>query len=76
MKISVDAHQTHQAVALLFGLELLDVLAECLGQLPLAAAGLDVLALQPLDVALVEHRRHRLDGLEKSGDGFYVLVAV
>ena len=37
---------------------------ELLGEIPLVLALLDVRAVEPLDVALVEHRRHRLDGLE------------
>jgi hypothetical protein len=58
------------------GLEVPDVLPQRLGQLALGLAGLDVLALQPLDVLLVEHRRHRLDRLEEVADRLQVLVAV
>ena len=57
-------------------LEVADVLPQRLGQLALGLAGLDVLALEPLHVVLVEHGRHRLDGLEEVGDRLEVLVAV
>jgi hypothetical protein len=74
MKISVDAH--YQAVALLLGLEVPDVLAQRLGPLPLALARLDVRAFEPFDVALVEHRQHGLDRLEERSDRLDMLVAV
>ncbi len=77
MKISVDAHQTiDQPVALVPRLEVANVLPQRLGQLALALAGLDVLALEPLHVGLVEHGRHRLDGLEELGDRLEMLVPV
>ena len=60
----------------MLGLEVADVLPQRLGQLALGLAGLDVLALEPLDVLLVEHRRHRLDGLEEVADRLQVLVPV
>ena len=37
---------------------------ELLGQVPLVLALLDVRAVEPLHVPLIEHRRHRLDRLE------------
>jgi hypothetical protein len=58
------------------GLEVPDVLAQRLGQVPLALAGLDVLPLEPLHVVLVERGRHRLHRLEEVADGLEVLVPV
>jgi hypothetical protein len=49
-------------------LELADVGDDLLRQIPLVLALLDVRARQPLDVALVEHRRHRRDRLELGAD--------
>ena len=54
----------HQPVAAVLRLERADVGDELLGEIPLVLALLDVRAVEPLDVALVEHGRHRLDGLE------------
>ena len=45
-------------------LNVADVVAQLLGQLPLVLALLHVRAVETLHVALIEHRRHRLDGLE------------
>ena len=58
------------------GLEVADVLADLLGELPLRGALLDVVAVEALDVMLVEGGRHGLDRLEEVGDGLDVLVAV
>ena len=65
-----------QAIAFLLGFELLDVLPQRLGQLALAAAGLDVPALQPLHIVLVEHGWHRFDALQKRRDRLEMLVTV
>ena len=64
-----------QAVAVVCGLEVANVLANLLGHFHLRAA-LDVRAVEALDVVLVEDGRHRLDGLEEVGDRLDVLVAV
>ena len=77
MKISVDAHHTmtHARYAAL-RLEVADVLAQLLGQVALVLAALDVGPFQALDVGLVEHRRHRLDGLEEVANRVHMLVLV
>jgi hypothetical protein len=68
-----DHHQPLAAVSLL---EVADVLAQRLGPGALAGAGLHVRSLQLLHVALVEHRRHRLDPHQEVGDRLDVLVPV
>ena len=55
-------------------LEVPDVLPERLRQLLLVLADLGVLALESLDVELVEHRRHRGDALQEVLDRLDVLV--
>ena len=54
----------HETVAAVLRLERTDVGNQLLGEVPLVLALLDVRAVEALDVPLVEHRRHRLDGLE------------
>jgi len=66
----------HQALAPVLRLEVADVLAQRLRPRTLAGAGLDVDPLQPLDVALVEDRRHGLDAHEEVRDGLDVGVPV
>ena len=65
MNTSVLPHQTiTRRSRPLSLLELADVGAELLGKILLVLALLHVRAVEPLDVPLIEHRRHRLDGLE------------
>ena len=52
----------NEAVAAVGLAELLDVDGELLGELPLVGALLDVVAVEVLDVRLLEHRLHGLDG--------------
>ena len=66
----------HQAVAVVLGLEVTHVLADHLHQTHLGVGALDVLTLEPLDVVLVEHGRHRLDTLQQIGDRLDMVVAV
>ncbi len=54
----------HQAIEAVVFLELADVGAKLLGKIPLVLAFLHVRAVEPLHVALIEHRGHRLDGFE------------
>ncbi len=56
----------HLAVGLPF--ECLDVVAHLLRQIAFRAARLHVIAAQPLDVMLAEHRGHRLDAFQKRPD--------
>jgi hypothetical protein len=66
----------HDPVAIVGGLEVTNVPLKSLDVLTLAGAGLDVRALQPAHVVLVEHGGHRLNRLELVGDRLDVRVAV
>ncbi len=63
-----------EPIAAVLGLERADVGDELLGEVPLVLALLDVGAVEPLDVALVEHGRHRLHGLELAAHLFELRV--
>ena len=58
-----------------FGFELGDVVADLVGEVALVLAGLDLFTFEPLDVVLVEDGGHRLDGFKKRAHRFE-LVAV
>ena len=65
MKTSVLPHQTiTSAIEVVVRLELPDVGDDLLGEVALVLALLDVRAVEPLHVVLVEHRRPRADLLE------------
>ena len=69
MKTSVLPHHTiTRRAQLCFCLEVADVGDQLIGEVLLVLALLDVRAGQALDVALIEHRRHRLDRLELGAD--------
>ncbi len=77
MKISVEAHHTitHRATPCFF-LKSRMSSRSCSARSRLVFPCLDVDALEPLDVVLVEHRRHRLDRLEEVLDRLDMLVLV
>src|SRR3989454_1360732 len=64
----------HEPVRTGRALELSDVLAQLLGELALRLSALDVAALEPLDVLLVERRRQGLNALQKGRDRLEVLA--
>ena len=66
--LGAAAPDHHQPIAACWLFELPDVGAHLLGQIPLVLAGLDVRAVQPLDVEGVEDRLHRLDALHLGPD--------
>ena len=69
MKISVLPHQTITSRSrLLSALNLRMSAIDLLGEILLVLALLDVRAVEPLDVALIEHRRPRTDLLELRAD--------
>ena len=66
--LGAAAPDHHQPIEVVVGLELPDVGDDLLGEILLVLALLDVRAVEPLDVALVEHRRPRPDLLELGPD--------
>src|SRR5205807_4820612 len=54
--------------------EVANVLAQLLGQIALRLPSLHVVAMEPGDVAVVEHRRHRLDLAQEIRDRLDVLL--
>ena len=68
------APHEHQPVTPRPLLERADVLAQLLGEVALRLAALDVGALQPLHVVLVERRGHRGDALQEIGDRLEMLA--
>jgi hypothetical protein len=70
------APHDHQAIAVVLRLEVPHVLPQQLGQFLLVLAGLDVLPLEPLHVMLVEHGRHRGDGLEEVLDRLDIFMLI
>ena len=62
--LGAAAPDHHEPIAAVRLLERADVGDHLLGQVALVLALLDVRAVEPLHVALVEHRRHRLDRFE------------
>ena len=66
--LGAAAPDHHEAIAAAVSLEAAHVLAQLVGEVALVLALLDVRSVEPLDVAPIEHRGHRLDRFELGTD--------